>query len=72
MPVKSEKKLMKTEKKLKDFADLLDALSKTEDKKKMWWGRMYYLDIITWVFEVKCGINRDTSRDLAQIGMKSF
>ena len=41
MTAKTEKKLTKTEKKLKDFADLLDSLSKTEDKKKLLWRDAY-------------------------------
>ena len=38
---KETKKLSPTEKKLKDFADLLDSLSKTEDKKKLLWKDAY-------------------------------
>ena len=38
---KETKKLTVTEKKLKDFADLLDSLSNTEDKKKLLWKEVY-------------------------------
>lgn len=35
------KKLTETEKKLKDFSDLLDSLSNSEDKKKLLWREAY-------------------------------
>lgn len=41
MKAESDKKLTKAEEKLKDFADLLDSLSKTEDKKKLLWKDAY-------------------------------
>ena len=41
MGSQSKKNLTKTEEKLKDFADLLDSLSKTEDKKKLLWKDAY-------------------------------
>ena len=39
--VSKEKKLSKQEKKIKDFAELLDTLSNTEDKKKLLWKDAY-------------------------------
>ena len=36
-----EKKLSKQEEKIKDFAELLDTLSNTEDKKKLLWKDAY-------------------------------
>ena len=38
---KTQKKLTVIEKKLKDFSDLLDSLSSTEDKKKLLWKEAY-------------------------------
>ena len=35
------KKTIKTEEKIKNFSDLLDSLSKTEDKKKLLWKESY-------------------------------
>ena len=35
------KNIKKQENKIKDFADLLDSLSKTEDKKKLLWKEAY-------------------------------
>ena len=35
------KKAVKTEEKIKNFSDLLDSLSKTEDKKKLLWKESY-------------------------------
>ena len=37
----SKKKLNKQEVKIKNFSDLLDSLSKTEDKKKLLWKESY-------------------------------
>ena len=36
-----EKKIKKQEVKIKNFSDLLDSLSKTEDKKKLLWKESY-------------------------------
>ena len=41
MSKNSEEKIKKTEEKLKDFADLLDSLSSTHDKKKLLWKESY-------------------------------
>ena len=41
MSNKTQKKLTKLEEKLKDFSDLLDTLSSTEDKKKLLWKETY-------------------------------
>ena len=41
MKKNNEKVLTKTEKKLQNFADLLDSLSNTEDKKKLLWKDAY-------------------------------
>jgi hypothetical protein len=38
---KTENKIKKTENKIKNFSDLLDSLSKTEDKKKLLWKEAY-------------------------------
>ncbi len=38
---KEENKKKKNDKKLKEFSDLLDSLSNTEDKKKMLWKEAY-------------------------------
>lgn len=39
--MKKSKKDTKTEEKIKNFADLLESLSKTEDKKKLLWKESY-------------------------------
>ena len=39
--MKKNQKAIKTEEKLKDFSDLLDSLSNTEDKKKLLWKEAY-------------------------------
>jgi len=41
MSNKTQKKLTKLEEKLKDFSDLLNTLSSTEDKKKLLWKETY-------------------------------
>ena len=41
MNKKTEDKIKKTEDKIKNFSDLLDQLSKTEDKKKLLWKEAY-------------------------------
>ena len=38
---KKEEKIKKQETKIKNFSDLLDSLSKTEDKKKLLWKESY-------------------------------
>ena len=39
--IKKEEKIKKQEAKIKNFADLLDTLEKTEDKKKFLWKESY-------------------------------
>jgi len=39
--MKNSKKVSKQENKIKEFSDLLDTLSKTEDKKKLLWKESY-------------------------------